>query len=329
MPWVHYGGLYSTFVQFSESEDSQRFLCECSRSAAGSHVIDFCEARGDKPPWPLKYLPGLIEAADPSSMPQEAEFSGPAEVIPQLQFAEGICHRCNLGVPSIDYGYEICFKRTTFFAQRFGFYIQQWLYAQGLSGWGSALPNTPIGVEVQHLLAIDDAATRKLLSECWRARNITGEKPPLSWEEEHELNTALKRQRLSICNHAEQVLRQHFRFPPRGKLAQAEHLLFLIASRIFSPEQILRRARPDWLVGLELDIYIPSLRIAFEYQGHQHENPRSFLHADEESFSRLRDRDDRKRRACAQHNVRLAYFDESDYLTEALVRQRVDRATTS
>ena len=325
MPFVHYGGLYSTFIQFSEREDSQRFLCECSRRAAVSHVVHFCESRGDKPPWSLEFLPGLIEAAEPDSIPHEPKFCGPAEVIPHLQFADGICHRCNLSVPSIDYGYEICFKRTTFFAQRFGFYINQWRYSQGLSGWGSALPNTAAGEDVRHLITIDDLSARKLLAGCWKARS-SGEKPPISWSEEHELNTALKHQRLLICSHAEQVLRHHFKFPARGKLAQSEHLLFLIASRIFSPEQIIRRAYPAWLSGLELDIYMPSLQIAFEYQGHQHENPRSFLHANEESFSKLQNRDQRKREACAQQGVRLAYFDEADYLTEALVRARIDKS---
>lgn len=323
--FVHYGGLYSTFVRFSEREDSQSFLCECSREAVENHLFEFCASRGDKPPWRFKNLPGLLDSTNDSSGLQEVLFSTPAEVMPRILFMDGICHRCNHAVPSIDYGYEICYKRTTFFAQRFGFYIQQWLHAQGLTGWGSTLPNVPAGDMVRPLLTVDVAASRKLLSQCWNARSNPETQSPLSWEDERHLRESLKRQQLALCDLAEQTLRDHFGFPPRGKLAQAEHLLFLIVSRIFEAEPIHRRAKPEWLKGLELDIYVPSSGIAFEYQGHQHASPRSFMHADEGSFVRLQERDSRKNAFCFENGVRIIYFEESDYLTEALVRERIGR----
>ena len=57
--------------------------------------------------------------------------------------------------------------------------------------------------------------------------------------------------------------------------------------------KILRHYRPDWLDRLELDIYIPSLKLAFEYQGQQHFHP---LHVwgGEKALQDLRFRDAHK-----------------------------------
>jgi hypothetical protein len=323
LPIVHYGGLYSTFVRFSEKEDGESFLCECARSAATNDILDRISCLGGPPPWNISSLGSLIDlravARDKNYLPDK--FTALEEVLPHLRFRKGICHRCNQAVPSIDYGYELCFKKASFFVRRFGFYIEQWLLSNGLTVWGSQIRGVLPSDLVKTMLVVDTLETRKKL---FRVKHGEIGSDDLPYEEKHELRAALSQQDLSICNFAEAQVRGNFEFPAKGKLAQAEYMLFLIFRRIFDAEAVLHRSRPAWLEGLELDIYVPSAGIAAEYQGHQHSSVKSFMHSNNPArFAATQRRDARKGELCQQNGIRLYQFDECDYLTEALVRERL------
>lgn len=62
--------------------------------------------------------------------------------------------------------------------------------------------------------------------------------------------------------------------------------------------------KEEWLNSLSLDIYIPSLRTAIEYQGGQHYKSVKFF-GGKEKFERIKDRDLKKKQLCQLHNVRL------------------------
>ena len=62
--------------------------------------------------------------------------------------------------------------------------------------------------------------------------------------------------------------------------------------------------RPDWLGRQSLDIYIPSLKTAIEYQGIQHYHPVAFF-GGEEALALRQELDDRKRKLCKDNRVRL------------------------
>ena len=66
----------------------------------------------------------------------------------------------------------------------------------------------------------------------------------------------------------------------------------------------LYQYRPEWLGRQSLDIYIPSLKTAIEYQGIQHYLPVGFF-GGEEALSTRQELDDMKRKLCAENNVRL------------------------
>ena len=66
----------------------------------------------------------------------------------------------------------------------------------------------------------------------------------------------------------------------------------------------LYQYRPGWLGRQSLDIYIPSLKTAIEYQGIQHYLPVNFF-GGEEALSARQELDDIKRKLCAENNVRL------------------------
>ena len=66
----------------------------------------------------------------------------------------------------------------------------------------------------------------------------------------------------------------------------------------------LYQYRPDWLGRQSLDIYIPSIRTAIEYQGVQHYLPVGFF-GGEEALDARRELDLQKRRLCEENEVRL------------------------
>lgn len=66
----------------------------------------------------------------------------------------------------------------------------------------------------------------------------------------------------------------------------------------------LYQYRPEWLGRQSLDLYIPSIRTAIEYQGVQHYLPVEFF-GGEEALSQRRELDLLKRKLCEENNVRL------------------------
>jgi hypothetical protein len=70
------------------------------------------------------------------------------------------------------------------------------------------------------------------------------------------------------------------------------------------------KARPKWLTNgrgnqMELDGYSADQKLAFEYQGHQHFKFVSVFHGHDADFERRQDDDERKRRLCRQHGIKL------------------------
>ena len=66
----------------------------------------------------------------------------------------------------------------------------------------------------------------------------------------------------------------------------------------------LYQYRPDWLGRQSLDLYIPSIRTAIEYQGIQHSRPVAFF-GGEEALAHRQELDEQKRQLCAANGVRL------------------------
>ena len=66
----------------------------------------------------------------------------------------------------------------------------------------------------------------------------------------------------------------------------------------------LYQYRPDWLRRQSLDLYIPSIRTAVEYQGVQHYMPVGFF-GGEEALAQRQDLDRQKKELCRENGVRL------------------------
>ena len=66
----------------------------------------------------------------------------------------------------------------------------------------------------------------------------------------------------------------------------------------------LYQYRPEWLGRQSIDLYIPSLRVAIEYQGIQHYHPVDFF-GGEEALAHRQELDQQKKQLCLENEVRL------------------------
>jgi len=98
--------------------------------------------------------------------------------------------------------------------------------------------------------------------------------------------------------------RKDMGLPAKGEGWINQTFLSRCVETVFPGIEIVREASPAWLNGQRLDIYIPSLRCAIEYQGEQHYFPLDHLCGDQGLKDR-QEMDDRKRAACLKEGVTL------------------------
>lgn len=78
---------------------------------------------------------------------------------------------------------------------------------------------------------------------------------------------------------------------------------FLTSEKI----EVIRQANKivfPWLHRQSLDFYLPQYNIAVECQGKQHFGVGGWI----ESFSEIKERDERKRKLCEENGVKLLYY---------------------
>lgn len=111
-----------------------------------------------------------------------------------------------------------------------------------------------------------------------------------------------------------------------GKVGEAwvsETELLYRVKRLFAELEVIAHGRPHWLGRQHLDIWVPALRVGIEYQGIQHFEPVKRF-GGELAHDKTRARDNRKRKLCLDHGVRLIEikYDQSidDAALEAMIR---------
>lgn len=72
--------------------------------------------------------------------------------------------------------------------------------------------------------------------------------------------------------------------------------------------------------GLELDVFVPSQNLAFEYQGQQHFHPIG-LWGGAKGLEDLQERDKRKAKLCTMNGIDLIAIDYTEPLTENYIRK--------
>lgn len=108
----------------------------------------------------------------------------------------------------------------------------------------------------------------------------------------------------NIAREAENKLRTEMGVPKVGEGWVSETELYYKIKEFLSPKEVVHNYRAKWLGRQHLDIFIPELNIAFEYQGLQHSKPVDFF-GGEEAFNKNKLRDAKKKEICKRENICL------------------------
>lgn len=127
---------------------------------------------------------------------------------------------------------------------------------------------------------------------------------------------------------AENEVRDMLGIPHIGEGWVSERELLNMVRGIFPKNETIHQASPAWLGRQRLDIFVPELGLAIEYQGRQHYDPVPFF-GGEDGFQKTRERDELKARLCSQNGVTLVIFRYDEALTKELVKARIERAFAS
>ncbi len=128
-----------------------------------------------------------------------------------------------------------------------------------------------------------------------------------------------------LDEYTENRMKKRLGIKPVGKAWVSEASLFKIVKRIYRPKKVIHHYRPNWLERLELDIFVPALSLAIEYQGQQHYKAISHW-GGEAALVKTKARDLKKKKLCNKNKVVLVFFKYTEILTEQTVRSKLDMA---
>lgn len=330
-PRVTYPCVYGTWLFFQENADSQPFFCSCQKPA----IINFLRMNEIKGAYHLCKGDSLLRHFIPKGFVTDVPHVSTTDEFLALDiFRPNICHRCLLRVPPVRWSNH---PDHSVFLHHFGWYWKHQMLAYGID-WFMPFLRDQCPSDLASFLLIDpwEAQARifayerqhHLYIHLFRHLGDTPNSCPPDMASMLELAESMQSVRRAIEHEVERRLRVHFGFPARGKTLNNETVLFLICKAIFPAYTVERHARPSVLQGLTLDIYVPELRIAMEYQGSQHFEPAYHLGGEKQFRMTLR-RDRRKVKLCLENGISLVLFDVSDKLTEEYVREKLIRQAPS
>lgn len=311
-PIVLYPGHYGTFFGFKENPDSPIFLCGCAREPLENYITltlsdpVFTQTSGQRRKFVLSKMHFPISLV--KSL-RQVEYGQEREIINYLRFENKLCHECNRVIPEYKYCVEMYGGS---FKQNLGWYINKQSYEFAIQPIRMRILRDRCPQEILNLITLDLEETPKKYREMI----------PTDREEAKKLWKLFTQQKQAILNLIESEVREKFGHKRVGEAWTSEAILYNIASTLFPKGKIYRHYRPDFLEGLELDIFLPDFRIGIEYQGIQHFEPVNHW-GGEDAFRRLKIRDARKKELCQKASVNLIYFRYDEDLSNQFVQSRL------
>lgn len=122
---------------------------------------------------------------------------------------------------------------------------------------------------------------------------------------------------VEIWRDAENLARESKGVANVGEGWISETELYYEIKQALPNHRVIQHASPVWLGRQHLDIFIPSLSVAVEYQGRQHYEPIEHF-GGEEAFMETQRRDTRKLALCKKHGVTLIYVRKGYVLDEVI-----------
>ncbi len=337
MPWVHWPPIGSgIFVAFSLSPDSPTFLCECARPVVSNwrEFVDIWTHRRGTGHWAeeLNYRGTGDPCSEPFSAPWELFASNiPTETdvtnffrdrafpkccdsetsLDNVGFASNICHRCTGHMPldNHDGGSERTPQSTFWLEPLREYFEQEWLRRKI---YPSSDLNGGTSGSWDYLSHIEEDFLKQL---------VDGLKDPSADDDVGTRGRPMRRSN-DIRRQLNDITRNAVRecFPRGGRPGQREANLASLVKVLFSEQVCLRNDRPPWLGGLELDIHLPELQLAFEHNGQQHYGPVDHF-GGQQAFEAQVERDRRKESLCARKGVTLVVVSYKDALTQGRIHE--------
>ena len=205
------------------------------------------------------------------------------------------------------------------FKQNYGWYINKQAYEWGLDPLHLGVKLDICPQEILELIKLDPYNTIKIIKAFESQGNI---------EKASEIRSKLDKQKRKIWNIIENEVRLKFGFKKIGEAWTSETILYYIIECLFPNKKILRHYRPDFLQGLEFDIFIKELNVAIEYQGIQHFQPVKHW-GGKEALEKLQERDKRKREICNSSGIIIVYFKYDEELSNDFVLSRLRESTNN
>jgi len=87
--------------------------------------------------------------------------------------------------------------------------------------------------------------------------------------------------------------------------SNGQYLLGRVIRSVYGFNAVILEEFPAPEERLWLDFYLPHHKLAFEYQGEQHDKFNKFFHGDKKGFEQSKARDERKRAWCELNDITL------------------------
>ncbi|WP_226386344.1 hypothetical protein [Staphylococcus sp. Marseille-Q1834] len=121
---------------------------------------------------------------------------------------------------------------------------------------------------------------------------------------------------------SENILRQEYGVAKIGEKWTSETTMFKIVEDIFHEYQCKRHFRPNWLQGLEIDIYIPKLKLGFEYNGIKHYEALEHWGGETQLLKQQR-YDQIKQDLCEENDVKLITIKYDEPLSKEFILSKI------
>lgn len=312
--YVSYPSKLGIFICYQETPKSDFYLCECERIPLRNYLVCRQMTNHNTYNFDKRFVYDSHMLPDNfTKQIMKNDFHTIEEFLSLIKFKPGLCHKCNKKIPQINY------RSGTSFKDKFGWYIEQQSFI-----WidDFLFPEVTEDHGPEELYQL-----RSELHELFEMREqyvvydytTYDERRAQDRDKVREIDRYTSKLARRINNIIENKVREDFGYNKVGEGWVSETSLYYIIKEIFPNEEIKRHYRPEFLEGLELDIFLPGFNIGIEYQGIQHFIPIKYW-GGETAFKSLQERDRRKKRLCANNHIELIYFNYDDEISSEFVR---------